>query len=84
MVEINRPNRPANNPLLIDPPLSEPTITSPRIASIKISGDPNEVIIGVIKGKDIARTIAPNTPPKADTVKAAPNALAACPFFARG
>ena len=36
-------------------------------------------MIGKTKGKDTANINAPNTPPNAETVKAAPNALAAFP-----
>ena len=84
MVDISKPKSAAATPLLMEPPLNEPTIVRPNKANMKISGDPNDVIIGVIIGRDTAKTIAPKTPPKADTVKAAPKALAACPFFARG
>ena len=48
------------------------------------SGEPNSMMIGAMMGRDTASTMAPKTPPNADTVNAAPNARAACPFCARG
>ena len=83
-MEINRPSRAAATPLVMDPPLKDPTMASPKIASMNISPDLNAVMIGVMSGKEMARTAAPKTPPKADTVKAAPKARAACPFWAKG
>ena len=49
------------------------------MANVGSKGELNDKIIGKIKGKETANIRAPKTPPKADTVKAAPNALAAFP-----
>ena len=72
-----RPSIAAPIPLTIEPPLREPTIVRPSTASMNSSPDLNAVMTGVMSGSEIANMAAPNTPPKADTVNAAPKARAA-------
>jgi len=69
---------------MIDRPLSAPTMESPRTPRRNSPGEVNAKIMGNMRGTDAASIRAPKTPPKAETVKAAPNARAACPFLAIG
>ena len=78
-VDIKTPRQATARPFNIEPPLNEPTIARPNTPSINSSGELKDNMIGKIKGKDTAKISAPNTPPNAETVKAAPNALAAFP-----
>ena len=66
------------------PPDKEPIIVRPKTPRAKNSGFAKEKISGFKIGIETARATAPNTPPKADTVNAAPNALSASPFIANG
>ena len=84
MVERNSPKHATASPFVKEFPLRAPTIVKANIPSIKSSGEPNATIIGRANGSDATKTTAPNRPPIAETVKAAPNALCACPFLASG
>ena len=67
----------AVRPFSMDPPLSDPTIVRPNIPTMNISGELKERIKGIIRGNETAKATALNTPPNADTEKAAPKARAA-------
>ena len=84
MVEISTPNIAAATPFIIDDPDRAPTIVRPSTPSMKYSGDAKDRISGRTSGIDAASTIAPRTPPIADTVKAAPSARSASPRIAIG
>ena len=79
-----RPNSATVSPFVTDRPVSEPTMVRPNTASMNSSAFEKARISGSTRGSDTDRTTAPNTPPKAETVKAAPSARAACPCFASG
>ena len=79
-----RPSIAAVTPLRMDRPDSEPTMASPSTPSMKVSGDSNARITGRIRGSEMPSAAAPQTPPMADDVNAAPSARAASPRFAIG
>ena len=79
MVDSKMPRHATVRPFKIDPPLNEPTMASPSTPSMNSSGELNARMMGRMRGREAARISAPNTPPKADTVKAAPKARAAFP-----
>ena len=84
MLPTNIPNAQAITPLTTLFPEREPTIDKPKIASINSSAEPNINMTGRAICTKKVRIIAPKSPPNKEAEKAAPNALDACPFLARG
>ena len=82
--ETSSPNAAAHNPRSGDDPDSTATMDRPNTARPSISGEPKDSIKGLRMGMLTASRKAPNTPPRRDAVKAAPNALPACPRRASG
>ena len=81
---INNPRPPATKPLVSDLPLMTAIKAMPRTAIRKNSGGAKARTRGRMIGTSSIKESAPNAPPIAELVTAAPIARPACPFFVIG